>query len=77
MIQTWKFVYRGGDGSTHLNTLAIYSNGKLAYYCGIELNESEGLQTGNYGWVNPVEQGTLFQAIYQFKPVYWPIVILD
>lgn len=77
MKQTWTFIYRGGDLATVTSYINIYKNGFLVFSSGIVIDKNtEGLQSREFGWINPIQNNALSQTCKDFERVYFPIVFL-
>jgi hypothetical protein len=76
MKKKWNFAYTFGDVATVSSALYFVRDGKIEFESGIVLDKNrEGLQGGEYGWLEPVEQEVLSDHLRHFKRVYWPVVI--
>lgn len=77
MKQKWRFRYTGGDMATVVSRILIFQDSKLVFESGIVLdNYREGLQSENFGWLEPVELNVLSKCCKQFNRVYWPIIFI-
>jgi hypothetical protein len=76
MKKKWDFTYTSGDVATVSSALYFVRDGKIEFESGIVLDKNrEGLQNGEYGWLEPVVQQVLSGHLRHFKRVYWPVVI--
>jgi len=77
MKKDWNMVFTAGDIATAESSIAFTKNGKVVFRSEISVNKySEGLQSPAFGWIEPVKPGVILKYCKEFKPVYWPIVIL-
>lgn len=77
MQKEWIFICQETDLATVESGFYLLRNGKLVFESGIVLeSNSEGLQSREFGWVNPLKSKSLTSLCSKFKRVYWPIVIL-
>jgi hypothetical protein len=75
--QTWRFTYTGGDMATITNRIYFVRDGALVFVSGIAIdNAAEGLQSGQFGWIEPDEKNAISNVVKDFERVYWPVVIL-
>lgn len=55
----------------------VFNDGKLVYRSGIILDEQKvGLQSNEYGWLEPIHKEMITSSLKNFKRVYWPVVFL-
>jgi len=73
----WIFNYTGGDMATVENSFYLFNDGKLVFSSGIILDGlKSGLQSREYGWLEPISKDLIPNSFKNFKRVYWPIVLL-
>ncbi|MBN2425165.1 MAG: hypothetical protein JXR46_09770 [Calditrichaceae bacterium] len=77
MKQEWKMKYTEGDVATVESYIVFYKNGKAIFKSGIVLDQNkEGFQSSSFGWIEPITKNIIVKYCKEFKPVYWPILIL-
>jgi hypothetical protein len=75
--ESWRFTYSGGDMATVTSEIYFVRDGKLVFKTGIVIDKSiEGLQSQEFGWVEPKAKNAITDFVKQFERVYWPIVFL-
>ncbi len=76
MKKKWNFVYTAGDVATVQSAIFFLKDGKIEFESGIVIDKNwEGLQDGEYGWLEPVEEHALSDHLKHFKRFYWPVLI--
>jgi len=77
MQKEWLFRYTGGDMTTAESSFYVFNDGKLVYRSGIIFDEQKvGLQSREYGWLEPIHKEMITSGLKNFKRVYWPVVFL-
>ncbi|MDT3402699.1 hypothetical protein [Mucilaginibacter terrae] len=77
MQNNWQFKVSDADIATVSSSFYLLHDGKIVYETAIVLDAvHQGLQNAQYGWMEPVKPDALIKVCSQFKPVYWPVVIL-
>jgi hypothetical protein len=67
MKNKWNFISTSGDVATVSSALYFVRDGKIEFESGIVLDKNrEGLQNGEYGWLEPVEQQVFLRAFETF-----------
>lgn len=68
MAQTWNFTYTGGDMATVGSGIYVVKDGKLLYQSGIVISrDGSGLQSEDYGWLEPVDKAAIPDALRAFQ----------
>ncbi|MEM6395323.1 MAG: hypothetical protein AAF741_03180 [Bacteroidota bacterium] len=76
MKNEWVFTCGSADIATVQSKILFFQDGELKYESGMVLEKSlEGLQTPQCGWLD-AKNHALYKYCKEFKPVYWPIVVL-
>ncbi len=70
--------YTGADVATVTSRLIFRRNGKVVYSSGIVLSGRNllGLETREWGWLQPEDPRVSLRFADRFRPVYGPIVVL-
>nr|WP_294940648.1 hypothetical protein [uncultured Mucilaginibacter sp.] len=77
MQKEWNFKATGGDMATVQSIFYLVKDDKVIFESGIVLDKQrQGLQSQEYGWMEPVSAAGIINTCKQFKTVYWPIVCL-
>lgn len=75
--KTWRFTYTGSDAATITSAIYFVRNGELVFESGIQINKAlEGLQSQEFGWIEPDEKYAISDIVKDFDRVYWPVVLL-
>lgn len=75
-LENWNFVFEARDASEAPHRIVVYCNDSVVMNGAIALGTTEGIQSRQYGYVEPIKHGALIDAISRFERVWWPVVIL-
>jgi len=77
MKKDWIFDCTGSDMATIQSHMYLFNEGVLKYKSGIVLEKNlQGFQSPQCGWVQSKETDIIYNYCKEFKPIYWPILIL-
>jgi hypothetical protein len=68
MAATWEFTYTAGDMATLESSIYFVKDDKVVFESGILISRNnEGMQSEEYGWLEPVNKTTISAAISKFE----------
>lgn len=70
------FTYTGGDMATCESFLYLMENDQLVLKTGIVLGAQAGIQSPEYGWIEPLDVQSIQNELNQLSPRYWPLVLI-
>lgn len=77
MQMDWMFRHSGGDMATVTSLIVIEKDGVVVFQSGIVIEENVvGLQSPQYGWIEPKYPDKFIRTLEGFKKVFSPIVFI-